>query len=823
VSVHGRQAFARVLERLIPAPISPGSGRASLIVGVGAFVLIAMMCWTGWRSFFRPADAIPVLLARQSGLHLAYSRDLPLPEIPFSPLAQLSLELDAVLWPRAPVGYYLFNLLLHGATCALLYRLLSRRLNEPIVAAVAAGLFAITPAATTNIFAVTARPEILSLALLLGSMVMVGRDPADTKWHHAVLGSALYAASLLSCLTSLLALPAVVILTTTGNSRWWSRSVLFACVACFYVAVFWARVSVEAALGLSSRSLARLWATVMPISDARLEFWIFALISTLVVVAAGLRRPRGSIWLTVAGLLWFLPALCVVPSTAPSPTDADLNSMYIFLPGLGLFMGVVSASAIRSCESRQSRAFLFFLLGGIAVSHLKQTSYYSVSNFYRTRRLDRRIAQISSFLKEHGTRSRIAFVVNLNPDSGPFVRDSRRYYDLLVHCQANDGEKRPSIVAYSTESYVWGSPQAYPGLEIRRTFKHEVGLVRIQATEELVADAGTLLIDIEPDTPVVVDARSSIAWRPRLGGRYPAWFEDLRDWSPADMRVTPSDGMVKLESGPIDPFLTSPRFYWPAGAVERIRIRLAVEKPGTTPNLRVYWESAANPGFSEGRAADVEMPAAAPVGDGAPSPQIVDLYLASHLPWLASGDITRIRIDPPAGSTIVIGSVELLPSAGSSVRSVDVLKTSWDPRSLANWRLSLLRQGAGPTCMQSIGPDPWLAADVALNPLAEDTLRLLMSCRADDPAGQASQAAQIYFKTSTMKDYNERCKLMFTVLPDGSDHEYRIKLFHNYLWVTAGTITGLRIDPMSAPGEVCLRQVQLLGEGGSEAHVGDQR
>ena len=158
--------------------------------------------------------------------------------VPFSipqyyPLVHTTFWIEYHLWGLAPLGYHIVNVLLHGASAVLFWRLLVQ-LRLP-GAWLAAALFAVHPVDVESVAWVTERKNVLSLAFALAALSSYLKfHPASVQsdQDHAVAGSAgarwyllalaLFIAALLSK-TVVATVPAVLLVIywwRTGGIDW---------------------------------------------------------------------------------------------------------------------------------------------------------------------------------------------------------------------------------------------------------------------------------------------------------------------------------------------------------------------------------------------------------------------------------------------------------------------------------------------------------------------------------------------------------------------------------------------------------------------------
>lgn len=140
----------------------------------------------------------------------------------YYPLVHTSYWAEFRLWGLAPAGYHATNVLLHGASACLLWRVLER-LRVP-GAWLAAAVFAVHPVMTESVAWITERKNVLSLALALGAFASYlrfdpperdAREPGDGRFYALAL--LLYVGALLSK-SVVCSLPAVI-----GVVIWWKR------------------------------------------------------------------------------------------------------------------------------------------------------------------------------------------------------------------------------------------------------------------------------------------------------------------------------------------------------------------------------------------------------------------------------------------------------------------------------------------------------------------------------------------------------------------------------------------------------------------------
>jgi len=125
----------------------------------------------------------------------------------YHPLHLLSYLPDRWWWPRSPMGFHALNLALFGADVLLLFRL-ARRHAGLVGAAAAALLFAAHPFTVEPVEWISARKDLLAVALFVGALLVEdARDPETARPSLAgllVFVLALFAKSSTLCLPPIL-------------------------------------------------------------------------------------------------------------------------------------------------------------------------------------------------------------------------------------------------------------------------------------------------------------------------------------------------------------------------------------------------------------------------------------------------------------------------------------------------------------------------------------------------------------------------------------------------------------------------------------------
>lgn len=99
----------------------------------------------------------------------------------YHPLHLLSYLPDKLLWPDAPAGFHIVNILIFAADVALLYLLARRAGATAQGATIAAALFAVHPLVVEPVAWISARKDPLALLFFLGALLVEDRRPAAAR------------------------------------------------------------------------------------------------------------------------------------------------------------------------------------------------------------------------------------------------------------------------------------------------------------------------------------------------------------------------------------------------------------------------------------------------------------------------------------------------------------------------------------------------------------------------------------------------------------------------------------------------------------------
>ncbi|MBW2271341.1 MAG: hypothetical protein JRH16_22545 [Deltaproteobacteria bacterium] len=133
----------------------------------------------------------------------------------FRPVVQTSYRLDHRVWGADPIGFHLTNLLIHLATCALLFVVCTRYGASPIAAALAGLLFGLSPRLSESVFWVSGRTD-----LLAGFFVMLAIALYPREGESGARRLAASAVMLLGLLSKEVAVAGIAALMTLELARW---------------------------------------------------------------------------------------------------------------------------------------------------------------------------------------------------------------------------------------------------------------------------------------------------------------------------------------------------------------------------------------------------------------------------------------------------------------------------------------------------------------------------------------------------------------------------------------------------------------------------
>ncbi len=207
-----------------PATSNPAPTPAARTVSARSFarlssplpaVLLALLCFAPTLGHGFNYDDIPLVEQNPRIRALSEFRDIwlsdwwrapqgasqpladPTRDLLYRPLTLFSFALNYAVHGLRPFGYHLVNVLLHAATCWLVWRLTRRLLGGEIVAAIAAAWFAVHPIHAEAVASVVGRAELLATCLaLLGLEALLAPRGAPGRTRLALAAACLLAAML---------------------------------------------------------------------------------------------------------------------------------------------------------------------------------------------------------------------------------------------------------------------------------------------------------------------------------------------------------------------------------------------------------------------------------------------------------------------------------------------------------------------------------------------------------------------------------------------------------------------------------------------------
>ncbi len=331
----------------------------------------------------------------------------------YRPLFVLSLALDHAVWHGNPLGYHLTNVLLHSATCVILYLIVRKYDTARPTALVAALLFAVHPVHTEAVANVVGRMELLGTffcgltwyAWKSASGGSISRPvglalsgffflcAVFSKENYFIFPAVLFAAEELPNLRERFgarlvpaALPYLVFALSVAIYFWFRRmsgqavgSVSNARAPLAGYGLF-ERISAMGSASLEWYRLLLLGFPLKPLYDQfNLELprvptpraWAGILVFTALVAVAGLtwrKHPR----IAFAIFMWF--ALLLVVSNIPFPIGAVIGERWLYFPSAAfcflLAMGLTWVHARLNPADGTTRSPLSLLLvGAILLSY----------------------------------------------------------------------------------------------------------------------------------------------------------------------------------------------------------------------------------------------------------------------------------------------------------------------------------------------------------------------------------------------------------------------------------------------------------------------
>ena len=325
----------------------------------------------------------PAIKSWREAPRLPFRALLPSAEY-FRPVQALTFLVDYHLWGLRPAGFHLTNIVLHGAVSVLLYRLVARLFGSWHVGLATALLFAVHPVHTEAVAYVSGRTDPLAAMFMLAALLWT-LEP-----RRPLLAAGAFALALLSRESSivlLLLVPLVLVAAGRADRRaaGHGREIVARCVPFVAVAAAYGilrslvvgRVVTRemSVLSLGARLLTlpevvltylgllvapihlHMERSLSPASPADPRTW--AALAVLLAVGAASWALRRSAWPLAFGLAWF--ALALLPVSNVVPLATFLAEHWLYVPSMGLFLGVCWALT-HAAPGRRSRLAILALL-----------------------------------------------------------------------------------------------------------------------------------------------------------------------------------------------------------------------------------------------------------------------------------------------------------------------------------------------------------------------------------------------------------------------------------------------------------------------------
>jgi protein O-mannosyl-transferase len=303
-------------------------------------------------------------------------------ELSYRPVATLTFFTDYALWGARPIGWHFFNIALHFLNSLLFFTLAARLLRRPWLAIGLSLLFALHPIQTEAINGVTFREDLLCTFFCMASLlVYTGAAENSLRRIFRIAGSLLLLLLALFSKETAVVFPLLILLyeylfvDVPSRRRAWTMIALFFMPVIFYLYIrFGPMLGPRQDIVYQGNSF---WATmlIMPQAWARyilLSLWparqcvdhVFsespnltdpATITSFFVLAAAVGcalaasiRNRKAAF----GVAWFVLMLLPVSNIIPIGVVMAERYLYIAVPGLLLFLGVVVEDVLLSGKAR---------------------------------------------------------------------------------------------------------------------------------------------------------------------------------------------------------------------------------------------------------------------------------------------------------------------------------------------------------------------------------------------------------------------------------------------------------------------------------------
>ena len=276
----------------------------------------------------------------------------------YLPVRTLSYAVDYAVWGLNPVGFHLTNILLHCATCILVFLLLSSALRDDRIAILASLLFAVHPVHVEAVAWISGRKDLLvAFFSILALLACDRRTPSRRDPQWIILAGLLAACACLSKPTAVVLPFLALIVSMVRRSDapsvpniiqraldLWPLFLVCAACAVIHFAVGLSQEVIKAGatapFAAAAETLRLLWFPVhlsplyvvhgALVAPAILPLTTIAVVATAGLLAWRLRAREAALTL---GLLWL--AIAYLPTSNILPTSVPLAERYLYLPSLG--------------------------------------------------------------------------------------------------------------------------------------------------------------------------------------------------------------------------------------------------------------------------------------------------------------------------------------------------------------------------------------------------------------------------------------------------------------------------------------------------------
>lgn len=312
-----------------------------------------------------------ILIVKNSAVHELSLRSVQYmfssydPEL-YVPLTMVSFQFTHALVGLSPWAYHLFNLVLHLGSAVVLFFILRALFQSSAIAGITAVLFAVHPINVEAVLWASARKDVLSSFLFLGSWWLYIRYHETGRHTRYWLSVFVFLLALLAKV-SVLILPAILLLSDWAWERRIDRTALREKVpylllsAVFAVVAVMGKAAVLQSMGVMDRFLltcktiafyawkilfpsgfSLIYPQSSPISIALPEFWMSVIATLLLVIFTiyALWRWR------IVGFALSMFLLAILPSVATFYKNGFVlfaSDRYAYIAGIGVFLCVAIA------------------------------------------------------------------------------------------------------------------------------------------------------------------------------------------------------------------------------------------------------------------------------------------------------------------------------------------------------------------------------------------------------------------------------------------------------------------------------------------------